>query len=126
MVADLTARGYLDDAAFARRWVEQRATRGYGTSRLRSELRARGVATSLIDAALTELSRGSILDTARAAARRRLVALRRAPAERLAARLRDHLLRRGFPPGVVARVVRETAALDREHPCTDGDPGDDG
>ena len=104
---DLTARGYLDDAAFARHWVTTRAPRGYGAARLRAELQARGVARPLIDAALGALDRGDQLEEARRLARRRLPALRRAAPDKAAARLRDHLLRRGFPGGVVAQVVRE-------------------
>jgi regulatory protein len=108
VVTDLGARGYVDDAAFARHFVETRTARGYGASRLSSDLRARGVAPALITAALSALDSGAQLDRARAVARRRLPALRRAAPERAAGRLRDHLLRRGFAPGVVLRVVRET------------------
>jgi len=105
------ARGYVDDAAFARHWVTTRAARGYGAARLRAELRARGVASALIDAALGALDRGGQLDEARRLAHRRLPALRRAAPEKAATRLRDHLLRRGFPGGVVAQVVRESLRL---------------
>jgi regulatory protein len=105
---DLVGRGYVDDAAFARHWVTTRAARGYGAARLRAELRARGVATPLIDAALAGLDSGGQLDEARRLARRRLPALTRTAPEKAAARLRDHLLRRGFPGGVVAQVVRES------------------
>jgi regulatory protein len=104
---DLIARGYLDDGAFARHWVTTRAARGYGAARLRAELQVRGVARPLIDAALGALDRGDQLEEARRLARRRLPALRRAAPDKAAARLRDHLLRRGFPGGVVAQVVRE-------------------
>jgi regulatory protein len=113
VVADLTARGHLDDAAFARQWVATRSARGYGPTLLRAELRARGVATPLIDAALA--ARGAAaerdLEEARAVARRRLPALQRAGGERAAVRLRDHLRRRGYGAAVVARVVRETLGL---------------
>jgi regulatory protein len=108
------ARGYVDDAAFARHWVTTRAARGYGASRLRAELRARGVASALIDAALGSLDRGGQLDEARRLAQRRLPALRRAAPDKAAARLRDHLLRRGFPGGVVAQVVRESLRLPQD------------
>jgi regulatory protein len=101
------ARGYVDDAAYARHWVTTRAARGYGPARLRAELRARGVARPLIDAALAHVDAADALAHARAIARRRLPALRRASAERAASRLRDHLLRRGYAGGIVARVVRE-------------------
>jgi regulatory protein len=103
----------VDDAAFARHWVSTRAARGYGAARLRAELRARGVATPLIEAALSALDRGGQLDEARRLARRRLPALARAAPEKAAARLRDHLLRRGFLGGVVAQVVRESLRVPR-------------
>jgi regulatory protein len=114
VAADLTSRGYLDDAAFARHWVATRAARGYGAARLRAELRARGVAAGLIEAALGGLDRGGQLEAARRLARRRLPALRRAAPDRAAARLRDHLLRRGFSGGVVAQVVRESLRVSPE------------
>jgi regulatory protein len=104
---DLTTRGYLDDAAFARHWVTTRAARGYGAARLRAELQVRGVARPLLEAALGALDRGDQLEEARRLARRRLPALRRVAPDKAGARLRDHLLRRGFPGGVVAQVVRE-------------------
>jgi regulatory protein len=116
VVADLAARGYVDDAAYARHWVSTRAPRGYGAARLRAELRARGVATPLIEAALAPLDRGDQLEQARRLVRRRLAALTRVAPDKAAARLRDHLLRRGFPGSLVAQVVREAlpkAASDR-------------
>ena len=110
VVADLRGRGYVDDAAFARHFVETRAARGYGTARLAADLRARGIAPALVTAALSGLDSEAQLDRARAAARRRLPALGRAAPERAAGRLRDHLLRRGFSAAIVVRVVREVLA----------------
>jgi regulatory protein len=107
VVADLAARGHVDDAAFARQWVDTRAARGYGAGRLRAELRARGVDSALIAAALAGLDAGQTLERARAAARRRLPVLRDDAPARLAARLGAFLLRRGYAPGIVTRVVRE-------------------
>jgi regulatory protein len=88
--------------------VATRSTRGYGPARLRTELRARGVAAALVDTALAGLEADAELERARAVARRRLPALRAVQSERAAARLRDHLLRRGYAASVVARVVRES------------------
>jgi SOS response regulatory protein OraA/RecX len=62
----------------------------------------------LIAAALVDLGGEDQLEEARRLARRRLPALARAAPVKAAGRLRDHLLRRGFPAGVVARVVRES------------------
>jgi SOS response regulatory protein OraA/RecX len=69
------------------------------------------VAAPLIDAALGTLEPEEPLARAREAARRRLPALRRGRPERLAHRLRDYLLRRGYGVGVVARVVRESTGV---------------
>jgi regulatory protein len=107
VVADLAGRGYVDDAAFARHFVETRAARGYGAARLAADLRARGVPPALASAALGALDHDVQLDRARALAARRLSSLRRVAPERAAGRLRDHLLRRGFSSSVVVRVVRE-------------------
>jgi regulatory protein len=114
VVVDLTARGYLDDARFARQWVEARAARGYGPARLTAELRARGVAAALVAAALAALEPAGEIERARAAARRRLPTLRGVRGDRAVSRLRDHLLRRGFEAGVVRRVVRELLGVEEE------------
>jgi regulatory protein len=108
VVDDLVGRGYVDDAAFARHWVTTRGARGYGPARLRAELRARGVAPGLVDRALAALGQGTQLDEARRLAHRRLPSLARAAPAKAAARLRDHLLRRGFAGSVVAQVIRES------------------
>src|SRR4030095_13142891 len=96
VVADLVARGYVDDAAYARHWVATRSPRGYGAARLRAEVRARGVASPLIEAAVAPLGRGDQLEQARRLARRRVSALAGVPPDKAAPRLRAHLLRRGF------------------------------
>jgi regulatory protein len=116
VVADLAGRGYVDDAAFAQQWVTARADRGYGAARLRAELRARGVEPAVVEAALARLPAAGVLEQARNVARRRLAALRRGRPDRLAPRLRDALLRRGFAPDVVERVVRDTLG-----PATEAD-----
>jgi regulatory protein len=111
VVDDLVARGYVDDAAFARHWVAARASRGYGAARLRMELLARGVASPVITAALGTLGGDDVLGRARETARRRLPTLRRGRPDRVAPRLRDYLLRRGFSTSIVVRVVRETTGV---------------
>jgi regulatory protein len=108
VVAGLVARGYVDDAAFARAWAAARARgRKIGRVRLGRELAARGVAPSLVTAAI-DAAFGEVGERARAreAAVRRLPALERARPERVPARLRDFLLRRGYPPAIVAETVR--------------------
>jgi regulatory protein len=111
VVADLEARGYLDDRAFALAWVESRArSRAIGSRRLREELLARGVARPLVDEAVHTTMAGEEARAA-AAAERRLPNLRRADPETAARRLAGYLSRRGYPADMVRRVVRRTCGV---------------
>jgi regulatory protein len=113
VVADLEARGYVDDRAFAAAWAESRARgRSYGRQRLREELRARGVAKPLIEAAIDRaFADTSELGRAQLAAARRLAILERRAPDQAPRRLHDYLRRRGYPGDVVRQVLR---ALCRE------------
>lgn len=66
--------GYVDDAAFARYWLEQRRRfRPKGEYALRSELRAKGVDAAIVDRVLGETPEGGgEADRARAALEPRL------------------------------------------------------
>jgi len=112
VVADLVARGYVDDAAFARWWAEARARgRKVGSMRLRRELLAKGIppdlAAAAVGAAFDEMPEA---ERALDAARRRLPALLRGQPGRAPARLRDYLMRRGYPPGVAASITKRLLA----------------
>jgi len=118
VVAELASRGYVDDASFARFWAESRARgRRVGSRRLRLELLQKGiprdVAAAAVAAAFEEAPEA---ERCLEAGRRRLPALLRAGLPRAAPRLRDYLVRRGYPPSVVMRTV---AALTGTRP--DGD-----
>lgn len=116
VVADLEAQGYVDDEAFARQWADGRAGRRHlGSLRLRDELQKKGVPRPLAEAAVREAFRETgEEERALDAARRRLPALRRKNAERAPVRLRDYLLRRGYPAGVVGRVLRRLLGIESE------------
>jgi len=107
-VADLEARGYVDDRAFAALWAESRARgRSLGRQRLREELRARGVAHPLVEAAIARAFEDtSELCRAQVAATRRLALLRRRAPDQAARRLHDYLRRRGYPADIVRQVLR--------------------
>jgi regulatory protein len=121
VVAELERQGHLDDRAFARGWAESRARgRGLGSIRLREELRGKGVAEPLVAQALAAaFAETDETAAARAAAGRRWPALAGGGPEAAARRLQSYLLRRGFPAGVVRRVVRETARVSREDGARD-------
>lgn len=114
VVAELETQGYVDDPAFARQWAEARATRQrFGSRRISEELRLKGIARPVAEAAVraafTETSEGT---QALALARRRLPVLSRRGAARAPARLLDYLLRRGFPPDVARSVVRQLCKVE--------------
>jgi regulatory protein len=102
-----TSLGLLDDAAYARGYVQTRAARGRGPSRLIRDLLAMGVQRSLIDGALAaewpgENDRSSmplVLATKRAA---QLGALPRQTKRR---RVLAYLARRGFSGREVSELV---------------------
>jgi regulatory protein len=114
VVAELEGRGYVDDRAFAAAWAESRArSRSFGRQRLQEELRARGVARPLVDAALAHAFEDtSELALAHAAGARRLALLRRRAPEHAPRRLHDYLRRRGYPADVVRQVLRALCRVD--------------
>ncbi len=122
VVAELASRGYVDDASFARFWAESRARgRRVGSRRLRQELLQKGIPRDVVAAAVAAaFEEASEADRCLEAGRRRLPALLRAGRERAAPRLRDYLVRRGYPP---AEVMRTVAALTGTRP--DGDAATD-
>ena len=108
-VTRLQDLGYLNDATFADAWVAtRRANRLHGTMRLRHDLARHGVDAATIDVAIADDGNEEARATAVAArAVASFAGTDRATATR---RLAGHLARRGFPAGVVSRVVR--AALE--------------
>jgi regulatory protein len=75
-------------------------------------LRRRGVEREHIDAALDELDPGQEAATARDLVDRKLPGTRGQPSPARVRRLVGMLARKGYPPGLAYRVVRE--ALERE------------
>jgi regulatory protein len=105
--------GLIDDAAFARSWVESRhAGRGLARRALAHELRRRGVGDQEVGDAVDQLSPETELATARALVARKLAATRNLDGRTRVRRLAAMLARKGYPPGLSVRVVRE--ALDEE------------
>lgn len=105
-LAWLRELGLVDDAAYAKRWVEHRRhTKGLGPVRLRHELRERGVAPDLIDDALATLTDEDHETTALEVASARLARMGQTPPRKARRQLYEFLLRRGFSSGTAARVL---------------------
>jgi regulatory protein len=109
----LTRAGLIDDAAFARAWVDTRH-RGRGLARraLTAELRQRGVDEGNVRAAVAGLGPEQEAEAARRLVEAKLAATRGRPLATCMRRLAGLLARKGYPPGLAYRVIRE--ALERE------------
>jgi regulatory protein len=105
--------GLIDDAAFARAWVESRHHgRGLARRALSAELKRRGVAGEDISAAVGALDPADEIATARRLVAKGMAASRGRPLPVRVRRLVGLLARKGYPAPVAYRVVRE--ALDQE------------
>lgn len=103
--------GLVDDEAYAEMFVRSRQeTKGLAAGALRHELRAKGVADHVVDAALEEIDPEHETEQARALVRRRLRTVRGLDREAQTRRLAGFLARKGYGSGVSLQVIRE--ALD--------------
>jgi regulatory protein len=103
VIERLTGAGLLDDAAFARYWVDNRERFEPRSRRaLRYELRQKGVPDAAIQAALGDLDEE---DAAYRAASARLRRYARADEETFRKGLGNYLARRGFAYGIVRDVL---------------------
>jgi regulatory protein len=113
VLARLTEVGLIDDAAFARAWVESRHHgRGLARRALSAELRQRGVGRPEITAAVDALDQAEELDTARRLVAKGLPATRGKPLPVRVRRLVGLLARKGYPAPLAYRVVREAIEQD--------------
>ena len=113
VLARFTEVGLIDDAAFARAWVESRHHgRGLARRALSAELRQRGVDGPDISTAVSALDPADEIATARRLVAKGLAASRGKPLPTRVRRLVGLLARKGYPAPIAYRVIRE--ALDQE------------
>ncbi len=100
--------GLIDDAAFGRAWVESRHhSRGLSRRSLSAELRQRGLGGDEIREAVETLDPEQEVATARRLVERKLASSRGRPAEARVRQAAGMLARKGYPPGLVFRLIRE-------------------
>ncbi|KUN16597.1 hypothetical protein AQJ23_43935 [Streptomyces antibioticus] len=105
--------GLINDSAFADAWVESRHHgRGLARRALAQELRTKGVDSTLIEAAVSQLDSEQEETTARELVDRKLRATRGLDRDKRLRRLAGMLARKGYPEGMALRVVRQ--ALEEE------------
>jgi regulatory protein len=112
-VAELESTGFLDDARYAMQFAEdKRELEQWGTERIAQDLRRRGVARQLIDAAVSTYDRDSELRTAF------LLLEQRYPTAPSDDRERDRawqmLVRRGYSPELAYDAIRAYERAERE------------
>jgi regulatory protein len=113
--------GLIDDAAFARAWVESRHhSRGLSRRSLSAELRRSGVANEDIREAVDTLDPEQEVATARRLVEQKMAATRSQPPEARARKAAGLLARKGYPPGLVFRLIKEF--LEQEGEALDLDP----
>jgi regulatory protein len=105
--------GLLDDAGYARNYVETRSARGRGPARLLRDLMGMGVERHHIDAAIAEHWPPEADRTAmpRALAAKRARQLGQLPREAKRRRLTAYLARRGFSGSDVREAIQEALAI---------------
>lgn len=100
--------GLVDDAAFARSWVQSRqAGKGLARRALAQELRRKGIDDEVAREALDEVDPEDEVEAARVLVRRKMRSVRRVDRNTAIRRLTGMLARKGYPGGVAMRVVRE-------------------
>ena len=108
-VAALARAGQIDDAKFARLWIDSRMQANpMGDIVLKRELKAKGVSEPIIESALAEKAeRYDEYATALNMASERLKQLAKLDRRKALKRLHDFLLRRGFGFEVIQKVIGE-------------------
>ncbi len=110
--------GLVDDAAFARSWVESRQTgKGLAPRALAHELRRKGVPDEVAREALATVDDEAQREAARALVRRKLRSLRAVDTAVATRRLVGMLGRKGYSSGLAFAVVREELDADRGASC---------
>ena len=105
--------GLIDDAAFAREWVEQRQSgRGLARRALAQELRRKGIDDEVARDALEEIEDGDEVEAARRLVRAKLRSVRALDRDKAVRRLVGMLARKGHSSSVAFRVVKEELDLD--------------
>ncbi len=103
--------GLVDDAAFARSWVESRSTgRGLARRALAQELRRKGVPADVADEALDGIDAEDEAAAAHELVRRKLRTMSRLDHVTKMRRLTAMLARKGYPSGIALTVVRDALA----------------
>jgi regulatory protein len=115
--------GLIDDAAFARAWVESRHySRGLSRRSLSAELRRQGVQTEEIREAVDTLDPEQEVATARRLVEQKMAGTRGQLPEARVRRAAGTLARKGYPPGLIFRLIKEVLEQEGSAEALELDP----
>lgn len=109
VIEELKKLGHIDDAKFAKEWVESRMRANpKGDAVLRQELRHKGVEEALIEEALSQKAqRFDDRKIALSMAREQFERFKKLDRRKAAKRVYDFLARRGFGYGIIQGIIEE-------------------
>lgn len=104
----LKDKRFIDDAAFAKIWVESRIKKPLGLRRLRQELQAKGIDKGIIEGQLSEIKKNYQEEAiVRELIGGKLKKLKGIEPQKAKMRIYGYLLRRGFSPEVIIDLLNQ-------------------
>ena len=115
VIYKLQRESLLDDADFARQWVESRQNRKLGRSRIAQELRRKGISQEETEEALSSIEDEDQLSGAIALAQKAAARIKPGEDPRKAAnRISGMLARRGYSWDITRQAIQEALSKDME------------
>jgi regulatory protein len=113
VLAFLKKTQFVDDALFAKLWVQSRIKRSMGLGRLAYELKGKGIDKGVIQEAISGVREGyNEEEVVREIIQRKLAKMRHLSADKIKARLYGFLLRRGYTRVMVVELIRALIKTD--------------
>jgi regulatory protein len=108
VIDGLARMGFIDDAAFAKAWLQYRLNRPMGFRRVERELIEKGIAKDVIRGHWAEVKENyDELEVVRALAKKRARQYNNIDPLKRKKRVMDYLARRGFQLDVMMKVIKE-------------------
>lgn len=101
--------GYLDDEKYARDWIEERIrTRGFSSSKIKSELFLKGISKEIIENNLKEIYTPELeIKTAKRIAKKQMRKYKNLDEKVIKRRIINFLLRKGYNYSVIESILSE-------------------
>lgn len=106
IIEELITKGYLDDAQYAKDWVEYKVrVNGLGSKRLFHELQQKGVESSCIEKALAQLSFHQEVACAKEHAEKRFMRMSNDSWDKVSRKISAYLMRKGYSVEVIYKAI---------------------